>query len=532
MDRNRFFLLFVFALAVLFSLGIHGLAAAASGTPYVEGEVIIKPKAQVRASSVGRLKKSIGAINIHVLKVPAGLTVPEYIAELKTSGLVEYAEPNYRLHKSDRTPNDPSYGEQWGLPAANAPAAWSGWTDCANTVIAVIDTGVDYNHEDLAANIWLPQGDKLNFTADSSDYTSPSGACYSSSVKSETDPMDDCYDYHGSHLAGIIGAIGNNAVGIAGVCWKARILPLKILDCNGKGEIFDAVTAITYAADKARVINLSMSTQENSQAFAEAIGYAKQKGVLVIAALSNKPVDLDTFPVYPACFSRQFDNVISVASIDKTMGLASVSDYGTTCVTLAAPGASILSTSHDNAYSTLSGTSMSAPFVAGAAALLWSEYPTYNVSQIKSLILNNVTKSSDLTGKVSSGGYLNIAQAFLNSAADNTTSGGGSGGGSGGCFIATAAYGSYLAPEVMVLRKFRDEYLLTNEAGRLTVEFYYRHSPPVATFIHTHEPLRFAARLALTPVVYSVKYPFAPALIFCAAAAIRLRQRQRGRKTW
>ena len=289
-------------------------------------------------------------------------------------------------------PNDPSFAQQWALqnngqtgstPATgiDAEAAWNLATGSRSVVVAVIDTGVDYTDPDLAANIWTnPYAGQDGFSGDLHGYNF---------VADNGNAMDD--NGHGTHVAGIIGASGNNGQGVSGVDWSVSIMALKFMDSSGLGYTSDAIRAINYVTMlrtrygvNVRVTNMSWDGGSDDPALSSAISAAGNAGILFVTAAGNNGTDNDTTPEYPA--DIRLPNVISVAATDQNDQLASFSDYGPTSVDLAAPGVSILSTLPDGKYACLSGTSMATPFVSGVAALAWSLDPSATVAQVRSAI--------------------------------------------------------------------------------------------------------------------------------------------------
>jgi subtilisin family serine protease len=298
-------------------------------------------------------------------------------------------------------PNDAKYSQQWAPGDINLPAAWNISTGSRNVVVAVIDSGVDYNDPDLAANIWTnPNAGRDGFSGDVHGYNF---------VANNGNPMDD--NGHGTHVAGIIGAVGNNGQGVAGVNWNVSIMPLKFLDSTGGGYTSDAIRAINYATMErtqygvnVRVINASWSSGVADPGLSAAIQAAGNAGILFVAAAGNSSANNDVTLQYPASYG--LPNVVSVAASDSSDNLAVFSDYGANSVNLAAPGVSIYSTLPGGKYGFLSGTSMATPEVAGVAALSWAADPNATVAQVRNALLQGVDKIPSLAGKVSSGGRL------------------------------------------------------------------------------------------------------------------------------
>lgn len=351
--------------------------------------------------------------------------------ELARQRAVDYVEPNYTLHAS-RLPNDRMFGEQWGLrnvgqyggkagADVHATDAWDVTTG-ANVTVAVVDTGVDYAHPDLAANSWSNPADPPNGVDDDHNgfVDDVHGVDF---VDEDANPADDAG--HGSHVAGIIGAKGNNLTGVAGVNWDVKLMALKFLDADGEGNTADAANAIDYAVSHgARVINASWGGPAFSQALYQAVRRAGDKGVEFVAAAGNDGRNADVKPDYPAAFD--LPNMISVAATDATDRLVDFSNFGATSVDLAAPGDDIDSTvpaaTDASGYASFSGTSMATPFVTGAIALYLSKYPQATGDQARTAVLQSVDKLSGLAGKVATGGRLDIAKA-LGASAPNTAAG-------------------------------------------------------------------------------------------------------------
>ncbi len=341
------------------------------------------------------------------LKEPSKKNVLETIKKLETLDEVESAEPNYLFAPSaeastndttnsiekqkdaefpNATPNDSQYSSQYSLKKISAPSAWNITTGSNTIKVGIIDSGIS-NHPDLNANL-------------------TTGWDFFNNNSTTTDDLSG----HGTHVAGIIGAVGNNRIGVSGICWNVSLVPLQVMNPNkflaGKKAYLDGsaiIAAIQYAANyDIPIINLSLGSISNYNAYETAM--ENYKGLMVCSA-GNESNNNDINPHYPA--SSTLPNIISVASTNSNDILASDSNYGSTSVDLAAPGVSINSTIPNNKYGFMSGTSMAAPHVAGVAALLKSYNPYLTTSQIKSLILNNVDTISSLKGKVLTGGRLN-----------------------------------------------------------------------------------------------------------------------------
>ncbi|MDH3318828.1 MAG: S8 family serine peptidase [Betaproteobacteria bacterium] len=363
-----------------------------------------------------------------VVKLGRGADLRKVRAALLRNPAVEIVEYNFEVRVA-LTPNDPSYPQLWGLdntgqtggkPNADidAPEAWNVQTGGAAAPVAVIDTGVDYNHPDLAANMWINAGEIPGNGLDDD------GNGYIDDVhgydfcNADGDPMDD--HGHGTHVAGTIAAFGDNGVGVVGVNWNARVMAVKFLCAGGSGTTSAAISAVLYAADMgARVMNNSWGGGGFSQALKDAIATAHQAGALFVAAAGNDAADTDAAPHYPS--SYDVPNVVSVAATDHNDARASFSNYGAASVDLGAPGAAILSTvpasgdpccSSPSGYKLLSGTSMATPHVAGAATLALARFPASSVLQLKQRLLGAADPIPALAGITVTGGRLNAYKAL------------------------------------------------------------------------------------------------------------------------
>jgi thermitase len=360
---------------------------------------------------------------------------------------VEYAEPNFTITLEpefegggegvnnqprardalDRDitanrPNDPQFSDQWSLDNTgqeggtakadiSALLAWDRTKGSEKVVIAVLDSGVDYTHPDLIENIWFRPSDVPEYVDDQLGTVNDLRGF--SAVDDLSDPMDD--NGHGTHCAGIIGAQGDNGIGIAGVNWKVQIMPLKFIGAGGSGTTKDAIEAINYVIDRkragvnVRIISASWGSTQKSKALEDAIREAGEAGILFIAASGNASANADRSPHYPA--SYDLPNVISVAALNRKDELASFSNYGAKRVHLAAPGVDILSTWLGGEFEPHSGTSMATPEVAGVAALVLAVDPDLSVKELRERLFKSVDKLDSLNGKVSTGGRINAALA-------------------------------------------------------------------------------------------------------------------------
>ena len=293
-------------------------------------------------------------------------------------------------------------------------------TGSANVVVAVVDTGIDYHHQDLLENIWQNPGEiglDLVGNDKSTNGIDDDGNGYIDDIhgwnfyNNTSKPLDD--NRHGTHVAGIIGAAGNNGTGISGVCWKTSLLPIKFLSSGGIGVTSDAVAAINYCTQLGvDVSNNSWGGGGYSQALEDAIYSAGEANCMVVAAAGNEGQDINEFPVYPA--SYDLSNVLSVTASSQKGVLPQFANYGLKNVDLAAPGVRILSTFPHDKYGYLDGTSMAAPQVAGALAILKSRYPHLSIHRLKDRLLAATDANETLEGKCQTGGRLNLYKALNN----------------------------------------------------------------------------------------------------------------------
>ena len=374
-----------------------------------------------------RVKERIGATNSYLLAIkPDDLdSLPRAIADLSNDQAVKRAEPDYVV-QSHVTPNDTNFGQLWGLNNTgqtggaadsdiDAPEAWQMLTGSPTVVVGVIDTGIDYNHPDLAPNIWTNPGEIAGNGIDDDHNGYVDDVRGWNFVSGNNNPNDD--NFHGSHVAGTLGAAGNNGSGVTGVNWAVKIIPLKFLDNNGYGFTSDAAAAIRYATRAGvRLTSNSWGGGGYSQVLKDAIDEAAAAGILFVASAGNEASNNDTTPVYPASYTSS--NILTVAASDHNDQLAGFSNYGLS-VHLTAPGVGILSTfptvvtssmiyyGLSPNYGTISGTSMAAPHVSGVAALLFAQSPGLNAMQVRARILDRTDRLIQFVNKLQTSGRLN-----------------------------------------------------------------------------------------------------------------------------
>jgi subtilisin family serine protease len=414
--------------SVLCVLACAGVGFAAVTGDFRMDQILVQPKKSASAQSLARFHavqraevvKSFPKMGgLQVLRVPKNETVPGLIAKYQASGLVEFAEPDYIVHAC-ATPNDPLFqnattwwlnntGQNGGTPGVDikAPQAWDVLTDGGKTVVAILDSGVRATHEDLADNLWVNPVD---------------GGHGFNAFTGTNDPNDDFG--HGTMIAGVLGAVGNNGKGMTGVAWVAQMMACKCLDASGNGSDSTVLACIEYVqTNGARVMNMSFSATNTSAAISNALISLRDDGIIVVAScgngnsLFNPHPNVDFFPQYPACYPM--DNIISVMSTTRNDQIGLLSAYGPTNVDLGAPSDQITSTwyASDSAYvvstdSGFAGTSFAAPMVTATCALMLAKYPDENYQQIIARIFKATDPIPALAGKCVTGGRLNLWRAL------------------------------------------------------------------------------------------------------------------------
>ena len=415
---------------------------------YRDGEVIVKyrdgfPRTRIMMNNLyGR----VGVTDIqrfsgnnknfeHLMFDMSLMDVRAVVAEIKRDPAVEYAQPNYLLYllpmdtepvdavanrpaiqpkpAESRAATDPDMNRLYGLAKIKAAEAWAIERGSQDIVVAVIDTGVDYNHPDLAYNIWRnpnatpyvktgvdPLGEEITGDVVGWDF-----------VHNDNLPFDD--HMHGTHCAGTVGAVGNDGLGISGVAQRVSIMAIKFLSGQGSGTTADAVKSIDYAVSRgAKILSNSWGggADEGNDALEDSIERAEAAGVLFVAAAGNDGTNNDTRPMFPAAFPTA--NILTVAATNARDQLTFFSNYGLVSVDVGAPGSGIYSTTPNNTYRRLSGTSMSAPHVSGAAAVVWSHFPNETYQQIKERLMRFGDAIPSLQGKTVSGNRINVLKAL------------------------------------------------------------------------------------------------------------------------
>jgi len=430
-DRWIYSLVFFFFIS-LFSFQILAADCGKSGEEYACQEALVKFSKSASPAEIEKILSGANAIplqyfdygRIYHLKLNSDKDTLSQIQELRNQNKVLIASPNAKV-TADSLPNDPYFSYMWGLqntgqfnPSAagvdiEIEGAWNFFTDSSSVIVAVIDTGVDYTHPDLADNMWVNAGEIPNNGIDDDANGYVDDVHGYDFYNNDGDPYDDYY--HGTHVAGTIGAVGNNGIGVVGVAQKAKIMAVKFLGSNGWGYYSGAISAIQYAiANGAKVLNNSWGGFSYDSGLWSAVAASDAAGVIFVAAAGNSSVNTDYYPFYPSALSSP--NIISVAAMTYNDHLAYFSNYGAYSVDLAAPGDFILSTfpayGGEAQYGYLSGTSMATPHVSGAAALLWSAFPYLSHRQVINLLYQGVSSKSYLGGKSVTGGMLNLAKSL------------------------------------------------------------------------------------------------------------------------
>jgi subtilisin family serine protease len=409
---------------------------AQNGRPRsVEGELLVKFRDGPRGAAAAQAEQALGhevrrrfdRIGWQHVRVRPGQTDAEALARLRQRPDVIAAEPNYvfQLRNTDpvTVPNDPRFNEQWAFGKIGATNAWALTTGSSNVVVAVLDTGVRYTHEDLSANMWRNPAETPGNGIDDDGNGYIDDIFGIDPVNDDSDPIDQPvgFTYHGTACASIIGAVGNNGRGITGLNWAVRIMALRVAAASNfisaawAAEAFEYVLMMKERGVNVRVTSNSYGLDDApSQTLRDALEALGTAGVLSVFAAGNASKNVDVSCDYPACFG--LPSMLNVAATDSLDLFASFSNYGATNVDLAAPGVNITVAegSSSNGYTgSFSGTSASCPYVAGAAALLASAYPSVTVAQIRTALMTTVDLLPTLTNRMVSHGRLNVGRAIF-----------------------------------------------------------------------------------------------------------------------
>ncbi|XVJ59247.1 MAG: S8 family serine peptidase [Tepidisphaera sp.] len=406
----------------------HRALAALDAQPTLEydpGSVLVKFSTQGRGADrmISQAAALVGGEVVQRWTVVPGLvhltvnsmSVEDAIRVLSAMPEVEYAEPDFYV-RALVTPNDPSYGQLWGMNQTNdadidAPQGWDIFTGNPNFVVAVIDTGIQRTHPDLAANTWVNPGEIAGNSIDDDGNGFVDDLYGWDFVNNDNNPTDD--NGHGTHCAGTIGAVGNNGVGVVGVVWNTKLAACKFLSASGSGSISAALSSLQYCIGKGiKVSNNSWGGGGFSQSMANALTTAANVGHIFVAAAGNGGYNNDTSPSYPASYTNP--NVIAVAATASNDTLASFSQFGATSVDVGAPGVNIYSTYPTNSYTTLSGTSMATPHVAGVVTAVYGQNPSWTYQQVRDRIYATVRPVAALNGRCVTGGMVNLQAALVN----------------------------------------------------------------------------------------------------------------------
>lgn len=400
----------------------------------VKGELLVKFSTGAAAKTVNAVNREIRAVQMESLgdlgwqrvKLPKGMSIDDAIELYKKKSGVEDAQPNFYYHLLV-APNDPQYLDpgMYGLGKISAPSAWDLSTGSSSVVVADIDTGLRYTHEDIAANAWTNPGEIPGNGIDDDGNGFVDDVNGWDFFYNDPDPIDDLGGFggHGTHTAGTIGAVGNNLTGVVGVNWTIKIMAIKIYSASDNNTTSSMlINAYNYVRMmKLRGVNIRVTNNSYGgcseacgydQATKDAIDAMGDAGILNVFAAGNNRTNNDTTPFYPGSYTSP--SIIAVGGSDQNDN--NVYNFGANSVDLDAPGVNILSTtnSSDSSYGTMSGTSMATPHVTGAAALLAAYNPNLSAASLKATLMNTVDVLPSLNGLTKTGGRLNVDRALRN----------------------------------------------------------------------------------------------------------------------
>ncbi|HQP50210.1 MAG TPA: S8 family serine peptidase, partial [Spirochaetota bacterium] len=405
--------LLLFTTSMLFSTS---LMAESGMMSHADDRIIVRYRSSAQGAAAAarhgsRVIRQFSQTGITVQSLKSGESVSSGIARLRRDPSVLYAEPDYVL-EAVSTPNDPDYNSLWGLTQIHCPEAWDYTSGSREVIVAVVDTGVDYTHPDLAANIWTNTGEIPDNGIDDDGNGYVDDIHGYNFFSYNNNPFDD--NGHGTHCAGTIGAAGDNGTGVIGVSPSVSIMALKFLSAGGTGYTSDAIKCIAYAvANGARVLSCSWGGGYYSEALFDAIESARSQGVTVVIAAGNNGTNNDAAPFYPASYSSE--NIISVGASTPGDINAYFSNYGMESVDVFAPGTGILSTFPGGGYRYLDGTSMAAPHVTGAVAMYLASDSEITPASLRNIVMSSSDKIDAFAGKCVSGGRLNTAKLVIES---------------------------------------------------------------------------------------------------------------------
>jgi len=419
MRRSRAATVATLALALL----VVAAPATAAG-PAASGRLLVgfeqgaskKRQQEILTTLKGRLAKRFAGIRggrLTVVKPRSGIALALLRKRLAAHPDVAYAEPDYyQFTHATKAPNDPLYPLQWPVADSpeghdiDAPTAWAQRTSCAK--VAVVDTGVDTDHPDLVANLYKSK-DKPNNGKDDDKNGYVDDTYGLNAIKGKGSAEDD--NGHGTHVSGIVAGRANDSLGVSGICWSAKVLPVKFMNAKGKGSTSDAIAAIQYAVKQGfKIVNCSFGSTSKSSALKDVVDYAQDHKVLMVVAAGNNGENIDKKPEYPAAYGNS--NILTVAATTSDDQLASFSNFGSKAVDVAAPGDTVLSTYLGGGYKNLSGTSMASPYAAGLAALLRKQEPDATYGNLRYAIRHKVDTPPALNGKVAYNGRINAFKAL------------------------------------------------------------------------------------------------------------------------
>ncbi len=390
---------------------------------YAPNEVIVKGATPAQLAALGgvgvKSVRSVGRGGDQLAGLKPGIPVLLAVELLRKLPNVEYACPNY-IRRPDLIPTDPDYSLQWGWPTIDVESAWDITTGDAAITVGVIDTGVDLDHPDLQANIWVNEEEASGLPGvddDGNGYVDDLNGW--NGFSDSPDPGDD--HGHGTHCAGVIGAVANNAEGGVGAAWNVRIMALKHSDPQGLSLDADTIDCIDYAiatkhagSADVRVLSNSYGEYAESPALEAAVVRARDAGIVFVCSAGNDAFNLDSTKCVRQPCGLNVENIVTVAMTTASDGLFFISNYGPSLCALGAPGVGTYSTTYHDGYAFMTGTSMACPHVSGVFALTLAANPALTLNQLIDQVLNNVDPVGSLYGRTSTGGRLNAYRAVTN----------------------------------------------------------------------------------------------------------------------